>query len=114
MQAPIETNADEIALKFSKSLADDITLSGRFYYWTEKNSNLPSNGVLVSVRSTHVKLQNGDDLGAAICVEAARPSNKDPGYYKVFSAQLMMIPKDVSVGDYTRAFLADVERHLEK
>ncbi len=114
MQAPISTNADEIALRFRKSLGDEITLSGRFYFWTGKNDDLPPNGVRIRLSSIQVKLQNGDGLGSAIYVEAERLSSRDPGYCKVVSQQLLMIPKDFSVADDTRAFLAEVERVLEK
>jgi hypothetical protein len=114
MQADAGTNTDPIALRFSRSLADEITLSGRFYLWTGKNDSLPPNGVLISVASIQITLHNGSDLGSAICVEAERPSSRDPGYNKLVSQHMLMIPKDSSVADNTRAFLAEVERGLEK
>lgn len=110
MQAPASTNDDQTALRFSKSLADEIQLSSRFYLWTGKY--LPSSGVRIMVRSIQVKLQNGDELGSAIFVEAEHPSSKDPGYYKVVAEQFWMIPKGDSVGDQTRGFLAEVDRAL--
>jgi hypothetical protein len=105
MQADAGTNTDPIALRFSRSLADEITLSGRFYLWTGKNDSLPP---------IQITLHNGSDLGSAICVEAERPSSRDPGYNKLVSQHMLMIPKDSSVADNTRAFLAEVERGLEK
>src|SRR5208282_666274 len=99
MQAPASTNDDQTALRFSKSLSDEIQLSGKFYLWTGKYYDLPPNGVRIMVRSIQVTLRNGDELGSAIFVEAERPSGKDLGYYKVVSEQLWMIPKDSSVAD---------------
>src|ERR1700687_185609 len=96
MQADAYTNADPIALRFSKSLADEITLSGRFYFWTGKNDSLPPNGVLISVASIQIS-----DLSSAICVEAERPSSRDPGYNKLVSQHMLVIPKDSSVADNT-------------
>jgi hypothetical protein len=113
MQAPASTNDDQTSLRFSKSLADEIQLSSRFYLWTGKY-DLPPNGVRIMVRSIQVKLHNGNELGSAIFVEAERPSGKDPGYYKVVSEQLWMIPKDGSVADETRGFLAEVDRAREQ
>lgn len=114
MQAPASTNDDRTALRFSKSLADEIQLSGRFYLWTGKYYDLPPNGVRIMVRSIQVKLRNGNELGSAIFAEAERPSDKDPGYYKVVSEQFWMIPKDDSVADETRGFLAEVDRALKQ
>ena len=114
MQAPASTNDDQAALRFSKSLADEIQLSSRFYLWTGKYYDFPPNGVRIMVRSIQVKLQNGNELGSAIFVVAERPSSKDPGYYKVVSEQLWMIPKDDSVGNQTRGFLAGVDQALSQ
>ena len=113
MQADLSTNDDPTALRFSKSLSDDIQLSGKFYYWTAKDSALPSNGIRILVRSIQIKLEDGSELGSAIFVEADRPSLKEAGYYKVISGHFLMIPKDASVADETRSFRAEVDRSLE-
>jgi hypothetical protein len=114
LQAPASTNDDQTALRFSKSLADEIQLSGKFYLWTGKYYDLPPNGMRIMVRSIQVELRSGAALGSAIFVDAERPSVKDPGYYRVVSEQLWMIPKDDSVADQTRGFLAEVDRALER
>jgi len=114
MQSPVAVNDDQTAIKFSKSLADEIQLSGKFYFWTGKYYDLPPSGLRIMVRSIQITLRNGNELGSAIFVTAERPSGKDPGYYKVVSAQLWMIPKDDSVADQTRDFLAGVSRALEQ
>ncbi len=113
MQASVNLNEDRTALRFSRSLADEIQLSGKFYLWTGNSDALPPNGVRIMVRSIQVKLSKGSELGSAIFVEADRPSAKDPGYYKVVSEQMWMIQKDDSVADETRGFLAKVDRALE-
>ncbi len=113
MQGHGRLNEDQTALRFSKSLSDEIELSSGFYLWTGNYSDFPPNGVRIMVRSIQVKLRNGNELGSAIFVEADRPSTKDPGYYKVVSEQTWMIPKDDSVADETRGFLAELSRALE-
>src|SRR5580698_9409236 len=62
--APASTNDDQTALRFSKSLADEIQLSGRFQLWTGKDYDLPPNGVRIMVRSVQVKLRGGNELGS--------------------------------------------------
>jgi hypothetical protein len=113
IQAPVDTNQDQTAIKFSRSLSDEIQLSAQFYYWQGKD-DLPPNAVRIMVRSIKVQLDKGSELGSAIFVEADRPSTKDPGYYKVIAEQRFMIPKNVSVADETRGFLADVDRNLKR
>jgi len=112
IQTPVDLSDDQTANRFSKSLSDEIQLSGKFYYWTGKYYDLPPNGVRIMVRSVQVTLRNGSVLGSAIFATAERASARDPGYYKVVSEQLWMIPKDDSVADETRGFLADVDRKL--
>jgi hypothetical protein len=112
MVASASVNHDQTAMRFSRSLSDEIQLSGRFYWF--KNGELPPNGVRITVRSIQIKLQNGNEMGSAIFVEAERPSGKDAGYYKVVSEQLAMISKNDSVADETRSFLAAVDRALEQ
>lgn len=68
---------DATALRFSRSIADEIQLSGRFYFFTGKNYDLPPSGVRITVRSIELKLRSGTELGSAIFVEAERPSGKD-------------------------------------
>jgi hypothetical protein len=114
IQSSVNLNDDQTATRFSKSLSDEVQLSGKFYYWTGKYYDLPANGVRIMVRSKQIKLSNGDELGSAIFVEADRPSGKDPGYYRVLFEQFSMIPKDHSVADSTRGFLAEVDRALEQ
>lgn len=48
------------------------------------------------------------DSGSAIFAEATGPGAKDPGCYKRIAAEMWLIPKDVSVADDTRGFLAYV------
>jgi len=114
MGAPASVNEDPTAVRFSKSLADEIQLSGKFHLWTGKLSELPPNGVVITVRSSQVKLASGSELGSAIFVEAERPSGKDPGYYKEVTESVEFIPKNDSVADETRSFLAAVGRALEQ
>jgi len=114
MEAPRSVNEDRTALKFSKSLSDEIQLSGKFYLWIGEPSALPLRGVRILVRSIQVKLSTGEELGSAIFAEADRASGKDPGYYKVVTEQMWMIPKNDSVADETRGFLAEVDRALER
>jgi hypothetical protein len=112
MVADASVNDDQTTLRFSQSLADEIQLSGNFYMWPGKV--LPQNGVRITVKSIRITLKNGNELGSAIFIEAECPSGKDPGYFRVVSAQLMMIPKDASVADETRSFLASVDRELKR
>jgi hypothetical protein len=114
MVATAHENGDQTALRFSGSLSDEIQLSGKFYLWNRHGSDVPPSGIRIMVTSIQVQLRNGDDLGSAIFVEATRPSAKDPGYYKFIAAQSWMIQKNGSVGDITRAFLADVDRKLNR
>lgn len=114
MQAPPSVNNDQTALRFSRSLSDEIQLSARFYLWKTGKDDLPPNGVRITVMLVQVRLRNGDELGSAIFVKAERPSAKEGGYYKVVSEILQMIPKDNPVADETRGFLAEVDRALEK
>src|SRR5439155_24025050 len=106
---------DQAAAKFANSLSDEIQLSGKFF----ESGNLanpvrvPTNGVRIVVRPMPVKLLDGNELGSAIFVEADRPSAKDPGYYKGVTEQTWMIPKDGSVADQTRRFVAEVDRVLD-
>lgn len=113
MQSPATSNEDETALKFTRSLADEVQLSARFTLWTGNPYDLPTNGVRVLLRSIQVT-SGSRDLGSAIFVEAQRQSVKDPGYYEVITEQLWMIPKDNSVAEETRFFLAKMDRALEK
>jgi hypothetical protein len=115
LEGSASLNDDQTALRFSRSLSDEIQLSGGFYLWKiAKNGDLPPSGVRITVRSIQIRLHKGDEMGSAIFVEAERPSGKDPGYYKVVSELLSMIPKDGSVADETRSFLATVARALER
>jgi hypothetical protein len=104
---------DITAIRFSQALADEIQLSLKFSLWTGKLFELPSNGICITVRSVQVKMTDGKELGSAIFVEAERPSGKDPGYFKVIRETMWMIPKDGSVTDVARGFLADVDKRLE-
>ena len=110
--APIRTTEDQTAIRFTKSLADEIQLSGKFYYWKDFNT-LPSNGIRIELRSIQIKIGNDIETGSAIFVEAVRPSAKDPGYYKEIAEQMYSLPKDSSVADETREFLASVSRELD-
>jgi hypothetical protein len=114
MQAPRSVNEDRTALRFSKSISDEIQLSGKFYLWTRDSSEFPLSGVRIIVRSIQVKLKTGEELGSAIFVEADRASVKDPEYSKVVLEEMWMIPKDDSVADQTRGFLAELNRILER
>jgi len=116
VQSPVgmSMNNDQTSLRFSKSLADEIQLSGKFYFWTGKYYDLPPSGVRITVRAIPVTLRNGNELGSAIFIEAERPSGKEPGYYKILSEEMWMIPTDGSVSDDTRGFLAEVDRALER
>ena len=112
MEAPDVVNNNSTALRFSSSLADQIQLSGKFYLWTGKESELPRIGVRLLLRAVPVKMDDGSDIGSAIFVEADHLSAKDPGYYKSVAEQMWMIPKDDSVADDTLKFLADLDRAL--
>jgi hypothetical protein len=112
IQARYLVDEDKTAVKFSQSLADEIQLSGKFSLWTGKLSELPPDGVCITVRSIQVKTTNGEELGSAIFVEADRASGRDPGYFKVIRETMWMLPKDGSVADATRGFLADVDKKL--
>jgi hypothetical protein len=105
---------DITAVRFSQALTDQIQLSGKFSLWTGKLSELPSDGIYITVRSIQVKKTDGEELGSAIFVEADRPSGKDPGYFKVIRETMWMIPKGGSVDDATRGFLAEVDKELER
>jgi hypothetical protein len=107
-------NEDQTAVRFTKSLSDEIQLSGKFYYWDGKSSEFPANGVTITVRSVQVKFETGEVVGSAIFVEASLASGKDPDYSKVVAERIWMIPKDDPVGDDTRSFLAEVNRRLER
>jgi hypothetical protein len=113
MEAPTTVNDDPIALRYSTSLSDEIQLSGKFYLWTGTALNFPSNGIRILLRSLPVRVAGGRVIGSVIFVEADHYSNKDPGYYKVVSEQMWMIPTDDSVAEETRGFLASVSRELE-
>jgi hypothetical protein len=114
MQSPGSLNGDQTALKFSRSLGDEIQLSGKFYFWAQNSEDLPPDGLVILVRSVQVKLSDGTAIGFAIFVEADRRSTKDPGYHKVVSEQMWMMPKDESPADETRSFLAEVDRSLRQ
>lgn len=113
MEAPAIVNDDPIALRYSTSLSDEIQLSGKFYLWSGSNSTFPSNGIRILLRSLPVRITGGRVIGSVIFVEADHYSSKDPGYYKVVSEQMWMIPTDDSVAEETRGFLASVSRELE-
>ena len=104
---------DITAIRFSQALTNEIQLSLKFSLWTGKLSELPSDGICITVRSVQVKMADGKELGSVIFVEADRPSGKDPGYFKVIRETMWMIPKDGSVIDAARGFLADVDKRLE-
>lgn len=112
IQARYLVDEDKTAVKFSQSLADEIQLSGKFSMWTGKLSELPSDGVCIFIRSIQVKTTNGEELGSAMFIEADRASGKDPGYFKVIRETMWMIPKDGSVADAARGFLAEVDKKL--
>ena len=103
---------DVPAIKFSQALTDEIQLSEKFSLWTGKLSELPVDGIVITVRSVQVKKTDGEELGSVIFVEADRPSSKDPGYFKIIRETMWMIPKDGSVDDATRSFLADVDKKI--
>ena len=105
---------DITGIRFSQALTDDIQLSLKFSLWTGKLSELPSDGICITVRSVQVKMTDGKELGSVIFVEAERASGKDPGYFKVITETMWMIPKDGSVADATHSFLADVDKKLER
>jgi hypothetical protein len=105
--APTEVKDDDIALKFTRSLSDEIQLSGKFYSWSGPDADLPQNGVRIFMMSVKV-----GDSGSAIFAEATGPGAKDPGCYKRIAAEMWFIPRDVSVADDTRGFLAYVDRKL--
>jgi hypothetical protein len=113
MEAPTTVNADPMALRYSTSLSDEIQLSGKFYLWTGTDSSLPANGIRILLRSLPVRITGGRVIGSVIFVEADHCSAKDPGYYKVVSEQMWMIPTDDSVAEETRGFLASVSRVLD-
>lgn len=106
-------NEDRTALRFSRSLSDEIQLSGKFYLWTENDSALPANGIRIRITSIQVKLRTGNDLGSAIFVQMLLPSAIDPGYDKLVAWNRWLITNDSSVAEITRSFLADVDRIVE-
>lgn len=113
LEAPAYVNKDETALRFSKSLSDEIQLSGRFYLWSG-SSALPPGGLRITVRSVPVTPNHTQELGSALFVVASQPSTKEQGYFKEVSEQMMWIPKGAPVGDETRSFLASVAKALER
>lgn len=104
---------DITAIRFSHALTDEIQLSLKFSLWTGKLSELPLDGISITVRSVQVKMTDGKELCSVLFIEADRPSGKDPGYLKVLKETMWMIPKDGSVTDVARGFLADVDKRLE-
>ena len=113
IEALTTTNQDQTAMRVSKSLSDEIQLSGKFYYWTGKSSEFPANGVRIVLRSVQVKLTSGAVEGSAIFFQATLASSKDPGYYKVITEQVWFIPNGDPIADDVRSFLATVDRKLE-
>jgi hypothetical protein len=109
--APSYVNEDQTAMRFTKSLADDIQLSGKFYYWKDFK-NAPLSCIQIAVRSIQIKLDNGVAVGSAIFVEAERPSAKEPGYNREIAEQMFYFPTDAPVADETHSFLASVDREM--
>lgn len=114
MTAPAYVNKDQTAIRFSRSLADEIKLSGKFYLWSPKTPTLlPPGGIEIAVRAIPVKLDSGRELGSALYIQARQPSRTDREYFKEVSEQMLWIPKGAPVGDETRSFLASVATALE-
>ena len=107
---------DQTTRIFLKSLEDEIQGSGKFYL--SLSSDLPPNGIRVTIRSVQVKLAGGEELGSAIFIEADRPIDKESGQYTSarsnrfaeMSEQMWMLPKDGSATDQIRGFLSDLDK----
>jgi hypothetical protein len=104
----IEKN--EMAMKFTKSLSDEVQLSGKFYYWISDSKALPPGGIEIKVHSIPVELTGAGAAGAAIFVEAVTFCPKDRAYSRTVNEQMFVFPRDASVADHTRGFLAEVDR----
>jgi hypothetical protein len=105
---PSDINDNKIATKFSQSLSDEIQLSGKFYY--RMGDKAATDEIEVRIHPIRVEFTDGGSAGTAIYVEALTFCPKDRAYSRTFADARFFFPPDASVADYTRSFLADVDR----
>jgi hypothetical protein len=101
---------DDPESRFRQSLADEIQLSGKFFL-LDPRTVLPPNGVFITITALPIKSPHGD-MGIALYADARIESTKDPGYFRHVGGNLYVIPESQPLADYTRAFLAQVDRGI--
>jgi hypothetical protein len=110
-QVPVSLQApdkDDVGQRFFTSLQSEIRLSNKFYLWGGSPIDLPQEGIGITLITVEVKLQNGQLIGSAVVAIATHPSEKDRGADRLIHIVSWFIPKEQSVADITRNYLASL------
>ena len=94
-------------MKFTESLSDEIQLSGKFFY---SQGALPSGGIEIRIHPIAAEFTTGGTAGTAIYVQALTFCPTDRTYSRTFAESSFFFPPGASFADYTRSFLATVDR----
>jgi len=102
-------DADPDAARFEQSFDDQLQASDRFYWWGSAEQLLPENSLHILLISVEVKDANGDVVGSAIVLSAARRSVKDPGAEHPIDIKTWFVRHNQPVDNIVRAYFRELQ-----
>jgi hypothetical protein len=105
-------DGDPEAARFEQEFLDQLQASGRFYWWGSAVRLLPENSLHVVLISVEVKDANGEVVGSAIVLSAARRCAKDPEAEHPIDVKTWFVRHNQPVDDIVRTYFRELQEKV--